>query len=397
MARPMTAREKVAVGVVLVLGLIASELAEDWREQPAFAFSREEVVRRNDPELAVLYLDEAHRAEAEALADVLHADLSRLQRELALESLPPVHVALRQTMDPRAVERVELEKRQGVLLRASFTSDALDRDELRAAVIARTLEAATDGRAAYEPYAWARTGFARAFVHADERALAELPVRRALFVARYHAPSIAMLERWQLTEERWGPAAAEGLAYAAFRAIEARAGREKMLAFARALFAPPAPGALAVIDARLDPPLARLERETGLSADSLEEAWRAELAAWRADPRAHAMRAVPRASATVAIEHDGELRSVRWAVRFASPPGSDAVCALVHAAIGPFDAPLAPEAVQREERRCAELAPEGELLVGRYGAGERVLLAIELDDPHLGAPVRLARERLEVP
>lgn len=398
MARPMSARETTAVGAVLVAGLIAAELADDWRDRPAFAFSREEVVRRADPDLAVLYLEEPHRARAEALADVLHADLARLRRELGLARLAPVHVALRETLDPRLVERVELDGREGILLRARFTSEGLDLDDLRAAVLERALEVATDGRAAFEPYAWARTGLARAIVHADEPAPPRAPLLRALYLTREQEPSLALLERWQETEERFGPAGAEVLAYAAFRGLEARAGRERASAFARAAFGtPPLPGALALLEDWRAPPMARLARETGLGPAELEEAWRRELAVWRADPRARALAELPRASASLALEREGALPVLRWTVRFDRPPPPEAICSLLHAAVGPFDAPLAADAWLHEERRCLELDPEGERLVGRYGAGERVLLAVELHDPRLGAPMRLAAERMELP
>ncbi|MBZ0117876.1 MAG: hypothetical protein K8H88_12815, partial [Sandaracinaceae bacterium] len=66
---------------------------------------------------------------------------------------------------------------------------------------------------------------------------------------------------------------------------------------------------------------------------------------------------------------------------------------LVHAALGAFDAPVADADLVREERECSELSPEGELLLGRYSAGERVLLAIEVSSPSLGATLRVHAER----
>jgi hypothetical protein len=90
-----------------------------------------------------------------------------------------------------------------------------------------------------------------------------------------------------------------------------------------------------------------------------------------------------------------EARSIVWGVTADRPFEPGATCSLLHAAAGPFDRPLRPDELFREERVCAEL--EEEALAGRYGPGERVLVAIELDSPTLGAPVRIASARLEVP
>lgn len=394
LARRMSAREKSAVAVVLVFGLIASEIADAHRAKEPFAFTRDEVVRRQDPPVAVLYLDERHRVAAEALADTLARDLDRLRETLGIAAMPAVHVALSETLDPNEVERVELDDRDGVLVRASFTAPAFDPDALRVAVVERVVERVTDGRAAFEPYAWVRTGFARAFV--DRPEVARAPMLRALWIARQRSLSASMLERWQRTEERWGPAGAEALAYSAYRALEARAGRARTIRFARSLLAEEPPwGMAAVMEARMDPVPARMERETGVSMRALVEAWREEVAGWRADPRAAALRRVPRARGAVTIERaEGELRALRW--RIDDPP-TEGMCALVHAPLGPFDRPLRRDELVREERPCAELDPSGEAVVGRYGPGERVLAAIELDGDVLGAPVRVFAARMEVP
>src|SRR5690606_23897924 len=171
---------------------------------------------------------------------------------------------------------------------------------IRAALIERVLEHVTDDRAAFEPYAWVRTGFAQAWVHAGQPLPA--PALRALHVARAERPRFATLARWQRTEERLGPAGAEALAFTAASAIEARAGRPRWLAFARATIArEPPPAALAVIDLRLDPIAARLPRETALTPEALDAAMLEQIARWRASERARRLARVPRLSASIAM------------------------------------------------------------------------------------------------
>lgn len=394
LARRMSQREKAAVGAVLVFGLMAGEIVSELRSDEPFSFEREEVVRRDDPPLEVLYLEAPNRPAAEALADVLAADLAAMREALAIGAMPRVHVALRPTLGPRQVQHVRLEDGGSVLVRAAFTSEGFDRENLRASVLSRALERVTDGRAAFEPHAWVRSGFARAWAHREGESDRELR-RRALVVARSRRPSFALLERSESTAERFGPAAAEALAYVAMRALEEEAGRERWLAFVRTVVgrAPP-PGFAAVIQHRIHPVSARMRETTGVTPEALERALTERVLAWRRDP---AMRGIPRARGHVAIEPaGGDLYGVRWRVAFDGAPEPGATCTLLHAAIGPFDAPVPIDELFREERSCAALAPEGELLVGRYGPGERVLAAIELDHPSLGA-VRIASARLEVP
>jgi len=186
------------------------------------------------------------------------------------------------------------------------------------------------------------------------------------------------------------------MAYAAMLALRDVAG-DRWIAFCRSILAhEPPPGIAAVVDARLHPLPSRMQDEAGVSVDALERAWRDRVAAWRREARA--MRDVPRVQGSIEAERgDGELRSLRWRIAFEPAPEPGSTCTLLHAAIGPFDAPVPKDELFREERACEELAPEGEALIGRYGPGERVLAAIEVHGATLGAPVRIAAERLEVP
>lgn len=392
LARRMSAREKGTVGIILIGALIGSELVDARTKKKPFAFEHEAVVRAEG--IDVLHLEARHRAAAEALSAVVAEDLRGVREALGRDDLPPVHVALRAAVDPREIERVTLKDEEGVLLRASFASEGFDRDALRAAVLERVLASITRGRAAFEPYVWVQRGFARAWVHRGETLPA--PALLALWAARQERPSTSLLAEWERTEERFGVAAADGLAYVAARAIETQVGEDAWQRFARTLLAEPPPlGVLAVIDLRLDPIEARLERETGLTPRALDEALDAQLTAWRALERGPLAR-VPRTDAFILVE-PGNPPALRWWVDADRPFEPGATCTLVHAAIGPFDAPLDPDALFREERPCAELDDEEARLVGRYGSGERVFAAIELDTPALGAPVRVVATRLEIP
>jgi hypothetical protein len=77
------------------------------------------------------------------------------------------------------------------------------------------------------------------------------------------------------------------------------------------------------------------------------------------------------------------------------------VATLLHKDLGPFDRPLDPHELRRDERVLDAEASRGgrgvELrLAGLYGPGVRVFAAIEIDVPALGCPIRVLAERREV-
>lgn len=373
LAKPMSRRERVAVGVVLAGALIAWEAIDPKPEVAPFGFVHEAVVRRDG--VAILHLEAAHRAPAEALARAIEGDLARAREALGYDALGPVHVALRATLPPREREAIALDdERSGVLVRAPFTDPAFDAPAFRAWLLERVIEHATEGRAAFEPNRWVRTGSAALLVHdapPDPRLASEL--------ARRRRPSLAALERSRRTEERFGPDVARALAASAAFSLAGAQGRDAWWSFAREVLAPPAPGVFAMLGPT---PRARLAERVDLAA--FEAAWRASLAGPAAAPGASGWLEV--------VPEEGSLRTVRWGVR-AAPPG--ARCALLHTPLGPFDTFVEPEALAREELPCAELTDAGGRLVGRYATHDRVLLVVELALAD-GARVRLAAERREL-
>ena len=383
------------VAMLVALGMIGGSLAEKVKAKEPFAFTQNEVVRASHVD--VLFVEARHRDAAARVSAVLEADLVELQRYLGWSRMPKVHVALRPTLDTRSIEGVALDDQDGILLYANFIAEGFELDGLRARALERVLLRGTrahadpeiPGRAAFEPNVWV----SRALVHAWPPSSAEPSPRtlgRALWLGRHRTPSWQSLERARLVEERFGHDAFSAWAATAGLALRAQAGPERTQRFVRAILDPDPPwGLAAVFASRTEPVGATLERETGVSADRLVQAWQASLRSSRSDRLA-----VPRLAPSLAIEApEPAVRNVRWRLRFDPAPEPGSRCTLVHAALGAFDAPVADADLVREERECSELSPEGELLLGRYSAGERVLLAIEVSSPSLGATLRVHAER----
>lgn len=395
LSRKMSQREKVAVGMFVIVGLTIGSVAEEQADKEPFDFHEEAVVRRGP--LAILYLDARHRPAAERLAAVVHGDLRLLQRSLRMRSIPRMHIALEETLEPDRLKWAPMEEdHDGALLHANFVADGFAREELRAWILEGALGQASDHRASFEENGWVRVGVARTIAHRGEPAPARIPALRALWLARQRSPDFSMLDRWELTEERFGTEATEGGAYAIAEHLQRR-DRRRWLAFARETVALPPPwGLRAVIEARLEPVRERVERMTGASPDDLSAAWRAQIAAWRADPRLADIHRVPRAHPRITIERgEGDLRTIVWTVAFTPAPEPGSTCALLHQSIGPFDRPLGYDEPDREEYPCDVLREER--LLGRYAPGERVFLAIAVRSPTLATEVRVHAERMVMP
>jgi hypothetical protein len=310
-----------------------------------------------------------------------------------MAAIPSMHIALEETLEPDRMRWATLdEDADGLMLEANFVAPGFQREELRAWIIEGALQEATDGRAVFEENTWVRVGVARSIAHRNEEAPARAPALRALWLARHRAPRFEMLDAWQRTEERYGAEATEGGAYAIAQWLAARDAR-RWRAFARETVALEPPWGLAAVMARrLEPTRARVERMTGASPRALEEAWRGQIAAWRADPSLRDIHRVPRAAPRLVIERgEGDLRTIVWSVAFTPAPEPGSTCSLLYMSVGPFDRALGYDEPSREEWSCSEL--EVSRLVGRYGPGDRVFLAIEVRSPILGAPVRVYAER----
>lgn len=383
LAKTMSRREKIAVGVVMCLALIAMEVADPKHDKEPFSFEHDAVVRRDEARLSVLYLEPRHRAQAEALADVLAEDLVGLRRTLGYRGpFGPAHIALRESLAPNERERVELdESDEGFLLRAHFTDPAFDQARFRAHVLELAIESATDGRAALESRAWVRSGTAGLWANRD----GDPDLRLAVVWRRDRAARYGALDRFRRTEERFGSDSARAIATSAAFAFAELNGRDAWFRFARSVLAEdPPPGVFSSIAELRDPVRERFAR--AVAPARFEAAWRATLA--------HPI-ALPRAAAWLEVTpEEGDLRTVRWGIRFSAPPPAGAFCALVHAPLGAFDGVIEATDLLREERPCDALAADGERLVGRYSAHDRVFLGVEMEA--LDARLRLLAERREL-
>lgn len=399
LAKKMSQREKVAAGVLLLAGMTIWSTLSERREKPPFAFQQEEAFHHPNTPVHLLYLDEAYRTRAEALAAAIAEDLRSLGEALGWKTLPPVHLALRSSLDHRTFEATPLSESEGLLVHANFVAKGVDDRELRAFVVAHAIEIATDGRAAFEPLAWVRTALAEVWVRRDDAQPSPRLLRRVRWIANQARPRYEQLRYWNRTRERFGEPMSAALAYGAGHVLQTEVGRDRFLALARDLFGERSPrNSRPVIALQLHPFEARLQSITGLDAEAFEQRWLAFLQSLEVSEglALSPSSILQQAELDVLVGSEG-LRNLRYRLpSFDAADGGD-LCVLLHKAIGPFDGVVATRELGREERPCSELGVEGAILSGRYGSGERVLMALERIDPALDVALRLGARRLDVP
>jgi hypothetical protein len=200
-----------------------------------------------------------------------------------------------------------------------------------------------------------------------------------------------------MTAERVGDDLAEALAASGWRVLEARVGRARMWALARAAFTRVGTGDVRDFLHELRNPLPLLfERATGLSYDVFLRAWTDSLRSLRAapaEPPSH--RGLPRGKFLVRAD---EREGVGVAVQLDAPLDSAITCTLRHRRLPPYDAPISTDDLEE----VGFIWPKGELQLARfidktYGRGERAFVALDCDLAALGCSVRLAAGRVTVP
>lgn len=199
--------------------------------------------------------------------------------------------------------------------------------------------------------------------------------------------------------EAEGEVIADGLAFTAVAFLVERHGRAAVLEIARARLTEPSQDGLFGFLRRRSAPLSReLTRLTQSSWAEFVAGWREELSrkSSRA-PWSERLRQLPRMEAALRVEVGGSGTRISYEL-WGEATATSRDCALLHTAIDPYDVFVGSDQLQREPVpwREGETRVRGDLR-GRYGSGQRVLLAVECYVPELGAPMRLRVLRATVP
>lgn len=399
LARPLSPRELSALVVVGFGAITALSALDREPAPPPFAFTGDRVLREGPVEIG--YLEDELRPAAAELMARLSPTVQAFSTALGI-SLPPVRVVHGPEVPAELPRLVRNHPTEGPVLRANLTASG---PGARSRVIALALHsliwARSRGRAGIESKHWLLDGFTFHFADYPQPAPApralDLTLSRALVAAELLPFDERLLGEYEHTEERLGDDLCGALAASGWRILEAKIGRERLLALARAALTRAGTGDVRdYLFERRHPTPQLFEEATGLPYRIFLADWAQELYRLRVDPAASALLgALPRGRFSVAAD---PTRGVGVEAKLARPLAADLTCAVRHVRLPPHDLPVTPD--ELEELKFLWPRREGEqsrYVSSQYGRGERAFVALDCELPAIGCWARLAQERVTVP
>lgn len=415
LARPMTRRDFVVLGVLLAAGAgLAGVIVED-RDREPIRFGNNTVLRVAEPAIEMYFASEEYRTPSEDFLANVQASVELLQARLGIDSLPIIRLALRPTREPHDIDYGTLD---GVYVAANWLEhDSYDDSVLVAVVLHGLLTARTGGRAPFEPHHWVLDGFTRwwsetlgdpdalPMAHRDEL------LARAVFVAAHVGPEADLVTGWQGIADEFGYPSAEALAFSAVLYIAETEGVDAVLALGRSFLNEPLGSSIvASFSDRRRPAWQRFEKATGLTRNDFMSAWASWLARQRIAPGVASRLALippldpvfavdtrdPAQPAIVAGYRTSTTQLTSEALSDTAGVHEDARCVLRYGALSAFDYEY--EVDDDDERESPCVADESVHVVsGRHGSGDRVYVALEFESPDFHQPLRLGSRRLVIP
>ncbi len=409
LAKPMTRRDYVALGVLAAAGVaLASTLIENNERDP-ISFSNSNVLRLSDPNVSILYLDQQYEPSAREFAERTARSLAQLQSTLGLQSVPTVRLAL---SPGREKHDIDYATHNGVFISANWLEhDSYDNAILDSVIMHGVLSAQTNGRSVFEPYHWVLDGFTRWWVEQGTRELSpehrdEL-VARALLTLERDPDAVQLVERWQLIADRFSYPSAEALAWAAIAYLEQTQGREVVIRLANE-FLTQAVGSTAMASFRDQSHhvAARVEAIVGMPLPQFHADWQQWLQTLGDEPGVQRlMNSVPAIRGVVSSTTDsGGVRSLT-ASYLSAPEFSGQVdellslagrCVMKHDYIGPFDTEYDVPDDYEDVSACV-LDGVAHSVGSTYASGDRVFVALDYEEGLFHQPIRLHAQRVYIP
>lgn len=409
LARPMTRRDFVALGVLATAGLgLASALVDDQSRQP-IRFGNSTVLRNVEPAIEMYYASDSYLSRSESFLLAVKEAIEPLQSVLGVEDLPIARLALRPAREAHDIDYGTLD---GVYVAANWLDHASYDDTVLVAVVLHgLLSARTGGRAPFGPHHWVLDGFTRWWsetlgdpqrLRADHR---DELMARAIYVTSKLDSDADLVDTWQIIADRFGYPSAEALAFSAMHYLSLTRGPEAVFAVGRAFLAEPVgTSILASVRDRRRPSWQRFEQASGLSRDAFVTGWAQWLASSTQEPGvARLLAAIPPVLPVVSVRQDasGVPEIVAGYQEDPSATGmlerlESTRCMLRYGALTAFDVEYE---VDDEDERVADcrIADDVHIVRGRHAAGDRVYVALDVDSPLFHQDFRLDSRRLEVP
>ncbi len=374
LARRMTARERAFVAGLVLVGAFVLSVAERKPEKPPFELASAAQAISTHATVGVGTSEDFDEAHARALGAQVAGDVDSLIDTLHLELAPTIFILPQHGLDRDAVERAKLGDSSGVVLRMAPDSPPT---RVRAMVVHALLAEVTRGRALNEDRHVLLDGLSAWWVTRHD---SEARAREWLRLAAGPAITAEQLLRWESTMEQLGSCQSNALAFASVDAVVQQLGEGAAFVLLQRVFSRAPRDARALFETR---PSTVLDGAgvgwTHLA--SLVEAARLD-ARERLGSQLAARPAITAAVNTAQTEERGRTLEARL-------DGATTWSAIA-ATLKPWTRELenGPRLDAREPHATLPLT---------LAAGDRVWVALEVQDPVLDCRVRVLSERLEVP
>lgn len=373
----MTSRERlIAVSVALVAFLVFGALTRN-REKPPFAL--EGATPKDSPvgPIGVLPGEDVSPEQATALVEAIAVDVVSFVQAMRYPRLPGVYVVSQRGLDPDVLMRVPLSEQDGIVFRANVGDERFDSLLLRYNILHAIVSDHTAHRALEEDRHWLLDGLTAAWnVRGDETARARLRTRAAASPIGLSERSV---RRWNETFEGAGECFGMAISFVLVDALMDELGEAGVIEVARRVFVKPRRD---VRDALFEETLARVLEEKGVDWPKLVE--RAEAA---------------RRNAGGPLGYEGRFELEQ------SPGGQTKVrLSLLQngapvtrwrglvASVEPWQSGVADSEPTRVDARSGSI-----VMPTTFAPGERLFLAIDLDEPTLGCSARVFQSWQVVP
>ncbi|MBX2883518.1 MAG: hypothetical protein KTR32_26420 [Granulosicoccus sp.] len=407
LAKPMTRRDYVALGVLCAAGLTLWSTLLERNQRDPIDFSSRHVLRLTDPDVSVLYIDSQYKEAGDKIAQRISHSLSQLQSTLSLSQLPTVRLILSPS---REKHDFDYSTADGVLISANWLEhDSFDDAILDSVIVHGVLSSISRGRSMFEPYHWVLDGFTRWW---SEQGTGELIdahrtelISRALLVLDSHQQPVDLIRDWQLLADRYSYPSAESLAWAAVSYLEESQGREAVLQLAdEFLVTPHGSNAVASISDRIRPVEQRVESVVGMDIESFTDEWQS----WLKEQRDQAdiqslLAAVPALTGEIITHKDDDgVHSLNAFYHSYSSSFNinsievDGDCVLKHDYIGPFDTEFEVSDEYQDIAPC-QTETVAHSIASTYAPGDRVFVALDFESRQFHQPIRLHAERVYIP
>ncbi len=401
LAQRMTQREKAMMSILFIGFLTAFMLLEEKREKAPYQFTGNTIIESKVVPVKILYMLDPVKPDAISLLEHLETKLTGLQKALNLASLPTIRIAYRYSLDKKTFETAMLNESDGVLVRANFRSlDNWNRDDFTAYLIKAILDNLTNNRSRFEPKRWLHDGFARWWAQ-EGSDTHDMILLRSLVVLRHQELSALELKNWALFRERNGEFLSEAVACTGLLYLQEKKGPEAVIGLARKVFGRKPPNDIRETIYEVFHPMPRLfQEETGEPWGQFIVAWRSWLDRQKERGEIQSqLNTIPNVTGRAWVDtKEGNIRDILYTFESKHTLEKDTTCALLHQRLTPFDSELAVGQIQREEFLFDSKDEEPfRHLMGRYGAGERVFIALECDSHVLGIPIRIFSKRINMP